>query len=280
MGASKWLISLLLLSTLSACAVGNSPTEIKRIALLAPFEGRYREIGYDALYAARLALSDSQASHIELLAVDDGGSVSSATDRLLALQDDPLVTMVISLGYATAKAEKPLNTDAPLPLLIVGYWDAQPVDESTWILASAEIANRIMTEGDIAITDAAMIAESFTCADICALKQFAQLSANFDQTTVVSSALLPQQEFIERYQQSDQFAPPPGLLTTLTYDAMSIAIDASQTQSDRAQIQAYITETTFAGLNGEIRFTDGYWANAPLHEYIYDENGQLQTRDN
>ncbi len=45
---------------LSACAVKRTPT-IYRIALLAPFEGRYREIGYNALYAARMAFDYEEA---------------------------------------------------------------------------------------------------------------------------------------------------------------------------------------------------------------------------
>jgi ABC-type branched-subunit amino acid transport system substrate-binding protein len=64
---------------------------ITRIALLAPFEGRYREVGYNAYYAALLALGESGSTQIELLAVDDGGSPATAAQRAAALARDPWV---------------------------------------------------------------------------------------------------------------------------------------------------------------------------------------------
>ena len=46
---------LLLALALTACGASN-PELPGKIALLAPFEGQYREIGYNALYAVRLAI--------------------------------------------------------------------------------------------------------------------------------------------------------------------------------------------------------------------------------
>ena len=50
--AAHSVLAALLLVALTAC--GGTPP-VMRLALLAPFEGRYREVGYQALYAARLA---------------------------------------------------------------------------------------------------------------------------------------------------------------------------------------------------------------------------------
>ena len=64
----------IILAVVSACAVVRTPS-IVRMALLAPFEGRYREVGYNALYAARLGFCRRQAIlQVDLLAVDDGGT--------------------------------------------------------------------------------------------------------------------------------------------------------------------------------------------------------------
>ena len=46
--------SVLLLGVFAGCTGQTEPPPV--IALFAPFEGRYQEFGYDALYAARLAL--------------------------------------------------------------------------------------------------------------------------------------------------------------------------------------------------------------------------------
>ena len=47
------ILSIVLLLFLSACAASTQP--VVKIGLVAPFEGRYRQIGYEAIYAARLA---------------------------------------------------------------------------------------------------------------------------------------------------------------------------------------------------------------------------------
>ena len=74
---------------LSACA---AETHVPRkIALLAPFEGQYRDIGYNALYALRMAFADTRPHDTQLLAIDDGGTVESAIDRVRALNLDPAV---------------------------------------------------------------------------------------------------------------------------------------------------------------------------------------------
>ncbi|MDZ4763916.1 MAG: hypothetical protein SGI73_05135 [Chloroflexota bacterium] len=80
----------------SGCAISPTPPRYQ-IALLAPFEGRDREIGYEALYAARLALADS-TSHFDLLPIDDGGTPSSATERARGIARAPSILAVIVLG--------------------------------------------------------------------------------------------------------------------------------------------------------------------------------------
>ncbi|MCS7070642.1 MAG: hypothetical protein NZM00_03995, partial [Anaerolinea sp.] len=67
----KKVFALIAIALLTGCTVHQTAP---RIALIAPFEGRYREVGYNALYAARLALADAE-SGVQLLPLDDGGSV-------------------------------------------------------------------------------------------------------------------------------------------------------------------------------------------------------------
>ena len=55
-----------------------------KIGLVAPFEGRYRYVGYDVFYAVRLALQEVNAAggvggyHVELVAYDDGADPAMA----------------------------------------------------------------------------------------------------------------------------------------------------------------------------------------------------------
>src|ERR1700753_2715268 len=89
------LIGLLL----SACTVPPTP---RKIALLAPFEGQYREIGYEALYAAQLSLQESSTpSAYVILPLDDGGTEATAHERAQALTYDDSIVFVLALGPYT-----------------------------------------------------------------------------------------------------------------------------------------------------------------------------------
>jgi len=217
----------------SGCAVRRDDPP-PRIALLAPFEGENRGIGYDALYAARLAFADAD-THIELYPIDDGGTIESAVNRAEALAGDPLTAAVIILGQ-TASAPQTLTALADLPMLIVGEWGVSANQAGVFVLSAQELTADD-THGD------------------------------FRRDTVYrSSALSPTFEFAERITGSDPFAPTPGLYSMLTYDAAHIAIAALR--ATRSATETALAETDYTGLNGRIRFSAaGYWLDAPIYTY-------------
>lgn len=110
---AAWLI-------LAGCAPRTG--QIVRIALLAPFEGADRDIGYEALYAARMAVAETDDIWLELLPIDDGGDQGVARARALAA--DPLVKAVLLLGNQSASPEV-RAAFGDLPVLIVGDWGAE-----------------------------------------------------------------------------------------------------------------------------------------------------------
>lgn len=271
---STFLLALLLLIT-SWSAI-PTPT---RIALLAPFEGRYREVGYEALYSARMALQDTGNNFIELLPVEDGGSPASATARARALSIDPDVAAVLVLGYSATHAEA-LTAFGDLPVLVVGDWGAQPISEHVYMLSNPAISDSLTIPAHTEITDAAQLPAPFTGGEILALMQFGDLRASLEGITILSSAALPDAQFTERYAASDPFAPEPGLLASLNYDAASMAAEAVLLgQGERDAVNQYLSEVNYTGLNGVIRFENGYWAGAPIHEYAYSESGALLPVD-
>jgi branched-chain amino acid transport system substrate-binding protein len=82
--------------------VGCTVTKpIIKIGLVAPFEGLYRDVGYDALYAVKLALREwneaggVEGYMVELVALDDGGEPHQAPGQAYELVLDPLVMGVI-----------------------------------------------------------------------------------------------------------------------------------------------------------------------------------------
>ena len=247
-----WIILLGL--SFAACAVVRTPQNM-RIALFAPFEGRYREIGYNALYAARLGVAESRNVTADLLAVDDGGT--EAANRAAALAQDPLVLAVIALGYDATSPET-LRALGDIPVLIVGEWGAQPIGDNVFIFSNPEIAEQISTPPRISVTDAAALPAPVVGTDVMALEGFAKLRDELDGMTVLSRGELPDAEFTARYKGDDPFAPEPGLLATLTNAATSIAVFGFGTGS-RAGVRNWLAPS----------FLDGYWENAEMHRYIY-----------
>jgi len=92
---SRWPLAFLF----SALAlVGCTVTKpIIKIGLVAPFEGVYRDVGYDALYAVKLALRERnemggvEGYMVELVALDDSADPDQAPGQASELVLDPLV---------------------------------------------------------------------------------------------------------------------------------------------------------------------------------------------
>lgn len=123
-------ICLLLVFVATGCR--QVPPTVK-IGLVAPFEGRWRDVGYDAIYAARLAVREVNKNggiagyRVELVALDDGGDPHLAAEAAAALAADPAVVVVMGHWlHQTTSAVAPLYAEAGIPLLTLGV---SPLDE-------------------------------------------------------------------------------------------------------------------------------------------------------
>lgn len=251
--AARGLWAMLVLG-LCGCAVQTTPV-IAKIALLAPFEGEYREIGYNALYAARLGITDDALS-MDLLAIDDGGTIPDARSRAQAIALDPQITGVLLLGpFATDSSVQEVL--APLPTVIVGNWQATPSRNHSIQLARADRAVLQLPAGEFTLTD-----ESAANPGMWRMQ-----SAN---TTLAfwSSGALPDADYTARYRALGEFTPTPNVLATLTTDAVRL-LTASYTQS------VPLAELDISLLNGHFTFAAGYWVQAPAYLYQYATDGTL-----
>ena len=122
----------LLVTFLAGCA---SVQPVVKIGLVAPFEGDRRELGYDAIYAARLAVREINeagglAGHrVALVALDDGGNEQLAAETAASLVVDPVVVAVIGHGLnETTVVAQPIYADANLSLLPLGNPPFTPYD--------------------------------------------------------------------------------------------------------------------------------------------------------
>lgn len=91
--------AILLLAAICVHAAACTPPialtlPVVKLALIAPFEGRERATGYEALYAVKLAIREHNASaaagaRVELLALDNGSSSDLVFRQARALAVDP-----------------------------------------------------------------------------------------------------------------------------------------------------------------------------------------------
>ena len=119
---SRWLVGFLL----SALAlVGCTATKpIIKIGLVAPFEGLYRDVGYDAFYAVKLALREwneaggVEGYMVELVALDDSGDSDQAPGQASELILDPLVIGAIGhFDDQTTLAASPVYQERGVALI-------------------------------------------------------------------------------------------------------------------------------------------------------------------
>lgn len=111
---------------------------VVKIGLVAPFEGRYRAIGYDAIYSARLAVREINAAggiggrRVALVALDDRGDPELARQAAASLVIDPAVVAVI--GHYLPETTAAVTGDyerAGLALLPMGappFAESDPAD--------------------------------------------------------------------------------------------------------------------------------------------------------
>ncbi len=117
-------LGLLVLALIGCTALPASTAPVVRIGLIAPFEGRHRKIGYDVIYAARLAIREWNGRggiggyRVELVALDDGGNPEMALRAAQSMGADRMVVGVIGHWLAeTTGAARPAYAVDNLPLI-------------------------------------------------------------------------------------------------------------------------------------------------------------------
>jgi branched-chain amino acid transport system substrate-binding protein len=100
-GARIPALLIVLMGMLSGCSVPGSVRRSVRIGLVAPFRGRYRYVGYEVVYAARMAIREASedgllTDHVfELVAYDDSADTDMASLQAEKLVLDPSVVAAV-----------------------------------------------------------------------------------------------------------------------------------------------------------------------------------------
>lgn len=244
---ATWVAGLLLIVVVGC--TGVKPASPYKIVLMAPFEGAERAIGYNALYAARLALADYQRTtghlNVELLAVDAGEDPFIHRLRIRALLEDPSIHRIIGLGGWTTEEEVMEGLQALNPI-VVGYW-GEPIHSEKVVWLSADIS---------------VITQESSVTDEIGIPMWNAENAILREQVIVTSGSVADTEFRERYLLSDRFAPEPDWLAMLVYDAIGLALQVND--DDLTSRIAYV------GNYYTFNIEKGNWLNAPLNQFQLD----------
>ena len=141
------LITALLAAACSPAPVIGAPPTVK-IGLVAPFEGLHRPLGYEALFAVKLALQEKNEAgglngyRVELVALNDFGEAGEAAAQAREMAADPDILGVIG-GWSpeTAQAAAPEYERLGLAFLVpeIDFTDSPAGSAESWASSSIEI---------------------------------------------------------------------------------------------------------------------------------------------
>ncbi len=243
-------LSFALSLLLTACSASTQP--VVKIGLVAPFEGRYRSIGYEAIYAARLAIREINAQggingqRVELVALDDRGEPDKAIEAARQLVLDPQVVAVI--GHL-----RPDSTDAAMKI----YCEAGlPV---------------------IALESAAAACESAFVTGSAPRERWLEDRLIFVSNVPDPNGLAAAQEFVTKYNAIPIDGTRAGPIALQVYDTISLffeAFDRAQ-QIDRAGVKAALSHINFKGLGATYAFDQqGKLIEPQTTVFEYDQERQ------
>ena len=247
-------LSLCLSLILSAC---TSTQPVIKIGLVAPFEGRFRTIGYEAIYAARLAIREVNARggvngyRVELVALDDRGEVDRANAAARQLIIDPQVVAVI--GHY-----RPTTTAAALNDYCADDVPVVAIETSSTPAACQGAAFFIgRAEADRWVED-----------------RLTFVSTVPDPQSLPSAA-----DFVTKYKAIPIDGTRAGPIALQTYDAMNLIFEALQRAEkiNRGGVAAALAASQFTGLGNKYAFDQaGNLIEGRTYVYEYDAAGQPQ----
>lgn len=137
---SLTVLLVLVLGLLTTCKPLPFVQHVVKIGLVAPFEGPYRYVGYDAINAARLALQEVNTIggiagyNIELVAYDDQGTVAGAREAARNLiYDSDVIAVIGHYRDDTTQSVLELYRQAGLPLLVAGTIEGTAFGQAPWL---------------------------------------------------------------------------------------------------------------------------------------------------
>ena len=286
-----------------ACVPVTRP--VIKIVLVAPFEGRYRDVGYEVIYAVRLAVREANAAggvagfSVELTALDDSGDPASAAEQARKLGTDPQIAGVIGDWLdATTLNAAPLYAAEHIPFLATAATALPSESFRLWLTADAlrhASASGVLCPLPCDALDnldwlkqtrAGSNATLIFGPPLWGQPQFATLASSLaNGVRFVAPAPLPADStdpaFADRYRAISGGVEPRSN-AVLAYDAARLLFAAIAQSARgggtpfRAAVSGALAQINYSGLSGPIHFdTDHNWAEA--RGWVYEwEYGQAR----
>ena len=265
---------------LAACAV---PRPTVKIALVAPFEGRLRQVGYDAFPALRLAIRDAiQAGgvggyNVTFVAYNDNGDAALAERVAHDVAIDPEVVAVIGNWVPTTTlAALHVYTEAGLPVLAPGLpADALPQDALVFRMGPTEKSHKSRVTSQACGSLSSRDPGSLKALPEAGSGQFSIFNSQFDSCTLDAPPVseVPNAADALRGFTDITLGTPPAPRSVVAFDATNVVLDAIRMSASsgnvtRAGVADALRRVSHRGLLGTIAFdATGVWADAPLWEY-------------
>ncbi len=253
-----FVVSLSLLLAITGCTFPGSTLPVIKIGLVAPFEGRYRSIGYEAIYAARLAIREINATgglngyRIELVALDDRGDPDQAIEAARKLTIDPQVIAVIG-HYRPDSSEAAIVEYCEQHVPVIAIESAAPLPEKCWPPISAFVLGH------------------------AAIERWISKPLIFVSNVPDLDGLANAQSFVSAYSAIPIDGTRPGPIALQTYDAMVVVFEAIRRapKIDRVSVAAAIAGNSFKGLGASYQFDpQGKLIDAQVFIFEYGSDGK------
>lgn len=280
-----------------------------KIGVVAPFSGRYREIGYQALHGARLAISEFSAAggphaqSVELLALDDAGDATTAMEQANKLIADPNVLAVIGHWLDdTTTAAAPIYSRAGLPILATSAEPSNPSHGGSMFFRfyptksafrevttkTARLYNSASTclcdviSGSVAIASSLLEnpGVSVVGGPLWSLQEFVRITgpnadASYFITPVPHPLVAPEAStFLDRYQNTFP-EQPIGWVSVHAFEAATVLLTALSASPalTAPHLAAALAQTNYSSqMLREVSFTEsGEWRRPQYHVYRWKD---------
>lgn len=246
---------------LAAC---GRPVPVYKIALVAPFEGRLRQIGYDVFPAMRLAIREQinaggvGNAFVTFVAYNDSADPQMAA-RVAhnVVLDSEVLAVMGHLTLSTTLAAMDVYTRANLPLITL-LVPANQIPQSPFVFNLSPSLNSARVE-----------VKSATCDALGDTLPFAPCTFPAPPVSELPAAQAALKTFTDI-----SLGPPPSPRSIAAYDATNVLLEAirmdAQTHGTptRAGVAEALRKLNYAGLLGAISFNEqGAWETAPLWVY-------------